>query len=1026
MQADKRLHNIAGWLVFAIAITVYFFSAERTGSLWDCGEFILGAYKLQVVHPPGAPLFILVGRMFTYVAELFSDNPADIAFAVNLMSSICTAFAATFVCWVTIMLSKLALVGREGDLDEGQKIATAGAGVVAGLGTAFATSIWFSAVEGEVYAMSTFFTTLTLWAMVKWYALPDSPKTDRWLLFTVYAAGLSIGVHLLSILTFPALALFYYFKKYEKPTILGMLASAGLGVVAIGIIQQLIIVGIPSLWSVLEMVMVNDIGLGFHTGLIPTLIIVASIIGGGLFYAHRKAQKYRRNLQLIFAGAALVIIGFSTIGVVVIRANAEPPINMNAPSDAMRLLPYLNREQYGERPLLSGPHFEAQPERTEVSDRYGRVGDKYEIVDHKVEVIYNDRDKMPFPRLGDGTQGRPALYKMWLGMDPQKPLPRGRPNMGDNISFLVNYQLGWMYWRYFMWNFSGRQNGEQGFYSWDKSNGNWISGIPIIDEARLGNQSELTESMKNDQARNVYYMLPFLFGLIGLFWQFKRSSNDLIGLLALFVITGIGIIIYSNQPPNEPRERDYVLVGSFFTYCIWMGMAVVAIYELLKNRAKQSGVVAAAVASALVLIAPALMGFQNYDDHSRMEHTGSRDYANNFLESCAPNSIIFTYGDNDTYPLWYAQEVEGIRTDVRVVNLSLIAVDWYIDLLRRKVNDSPAIKMTIPKEAYRGKLRNQVFYYNPSNNDREVPLQQLIKFIGEYHPLRSGSGREIEAHYQSQNAYIPVDVDKAMDSGAITMADTGRVVPRIPLRVSGNYMTKDEIAILDIISSNLWERPVYFAVTCRQDKLFGLQDYMQLEGLGLRIIPVKSQSDGIYGLVGNGRVAADKVYENVMEKFKWGNFDQERLFVDRSYAPSVQSHQLAIRRAAFDLLRKDEKDKAIELIDKYFEAFPSMNFTYDYRAYTMIVVYLQAGDYEKAKPHLEILANELADRMEFYTSLDEETLKSSYEDDYDLTRQTMQNVLSDVSRNNDEAFLQELEALFGPYVQKQSNENLLD
>jgi hypothetical protein len=782
------------------------------------------------------------------------------------------------------------------------------------------------------------------------------------------------------------------------------------------------------MWSAFELFTVNSLGMGFHSGLIPTILVVVGVIGGGLYMAHKGTSKYRRELQLIFMSAALVVIGFSTIGVVVIRANAEPPVNMNAPSDAMRLLPYLNREQYGERPLLRGPHFEAQPEKTETTDRYGRKGDKYEIVDHKVEVVYNNRDKMLFPRLGDATQGRPSLYKMWLGMDPQKPLPPGRPNMADNIGFLINYQLGWMYWRYFMWNFAGRQNGDQGYYSWDKSSGNWISGIKFIDSMRLGNQSELTETMKNDPARNTYFMLPFLFGLLGLFWHAKNNTNDFMGLLALFVITGIGIIIYSNQPPNEPRERDYVLVGSFFTFCIWMGMGVVALYEVLRKQAGQSGTIAGAVATAVVLIAPALMGFQNFDDHSRMKHSGARDYASNFLNSCEPNSIIFTYGDNDTYPLWYAQEVEGIRTDVRVVNLSLIAVDWYIDLLRRKVNDSPPIKMTIPKESYRGKLRNQVFYYNPSNQDREMSVQQFLKFVGEYHPLRSGAGREIEAHYQTKQVYIPVDPQKAMASGAITQADTGKVVRRIPIRVSGNYMTKDEIAILDIIGSNLWDRPVYFAVTCRQDKLFGMQDYMQLEGLSLRIVPVKSESDGIYGLVGNGRVDADKVYENIMEKFRWGNFDKEALFVDRSYAPSVQSHQLAMRRTAFELLRQGKNDKAVNLIDKYFESFPNMNFAYDYRAYTMIVVYLQAKEYEKAKPHLEILANELADRMEFYVSLDNETLESSYSDEFELTRQTMQNVLQDVRQNNDDTFLQELEALFSPYIRRApaNNENLLD
>ncbi len=1077
MGSTNRLNTLAGWLVFAIAFTVYFFSAERTGSLWDCGEFILGAYKLQVVHPPGAPFFILVGRLFTWFAELLSDNPEDIAFAVNLMSGLCTALAAAFVAWSTIILGKMALVGREGSPDNGQQIALAGAGVAAGLATAFATSIWFSAVEGEVYAMSTFFTTLTLWSMMKWYSLPDSQSADRWLLFTVYAAGLSMGVHLLSLLTFPALALFYYYKKYDKVTWKGIAIAAAVGVAIIVAVQNFVIVGIPGLWSTFELMMVNGLGLPFHSGIIPTVLLVSAVIvlllmyvhgkitspvpmyvlagvfllvglyaestvGGGRlvrmlgraaviaglgFYMNTILARFRREAQLFAVGAALVIISFSSIGLVVIRANAGPPVNMNAPTDAMRLLPYLNREQYGERALLNGPHFDARPMKTETEDRYGRLGDKYDIVDQKISYIYRDADKMLFPRMGDYSQGRPGLYKQWVGLDPNKPLPAGRPNQGDNISFLVNYQLGWMYWRYFMWNFAGRQNAEQGFYPWDKSSGHWISGIKAIDEARLYDQDNLTEAMANDKGRNTYYMLPLLFGILGLFFHFRKQPEEAIGLMALFIITGIGIIIYSNQPPNEPRERDYVLVGSFFTFAIWIGLGVLALFELLRERAKMGGPVAAAIAAAVVLTAPALMGFQNFDDHSRRHHTGARDYANNFLQSVEENAIIFTYGDNDTYPLWYAQEVEGIRKDVRVVNLSLIAVDWYIDLLRRKVNDSPAIKMSVPSEAIRGSKRNQVFYFNRTGQDRPATLQQFIQGIGQDRPITlpfASGAREVESYYDTKQVYIPVDQQQVLDSGVVGIEDSAKIVQAIPLKLqSKEYLIKDELAILDIIASNLWERPIYFAVTCRQEKLFGLDDYMQLEGLALRITPVKSKSEPQYGIIGSGGVDGDKVYENVMNKFQWGNFDKYDLFVDRSYAPSVQSHQLSIRRAALQLVQDGEKEKAMELIDKYFEAFPDMNFPYDYRAYYMIGVYLQAGDFERAKPHLETLANRTEDELNFYNSVDMDVLESSFETQYMLAMRTMEDILR-AARANDEAFAKELEARFAPF-QIQGPENIM-
>ncbi|MEM1219207.1 MAG: DUF2723 domain-containing protein, partial [Bacteroidota bacterium] len=548
-MSSKRWTNLTGWLVFTIAFVVYYFSAERTGSLWDCGEFITGAYKLQVVHPPGAPLFMIVGRLFTYIAEVFSDNPADIAFAVNLMSGICSAFTAMFIAWITMRLGRLSLVGRDKELEEGQQLVLAGGGLAAGLATAFSTSIWFSAVEGEVYAMSTFFTAMTFWAIIKWYTLPDNAKTDRWLVFAIYSGGLSIGVHLLSILTFPALAMFYYFKKYKNHNLLGMAAAAGAGAALIVFIQSFIIQGIPKLWAFWELWMVNSLGLGFHSGLIPVVIIITGIIVAGLYYAQKNKNAL---LQMVVVSVMLLIVGYSTIGVIVIRANANTPINMNNPSDAMRVIPYLNREQYGERPLLYGPSYEARPIDNKFEARYGQVDDHYEIVDDKISYEYRSSDKMVFPRMGDPTQNRNQLYELWRGGET------GKPSMAENIAFMFRYQVGWMYMRYFFWNFAGRQNGEQGFFSWDPKSGNWYSGIKVLDEARLYNEDKMPETMKNKQARNKYFMLPFIFGIFGLFFHFRRSYNDAMGLLALFIITGIGIIIYSNQPPNEPRERDYV------------------------------------------------------------------------------------------------------------------------------------------------------------------------------------------------------------------------------------------------------------------------------------------------------------------------------------------------------------------------------------------------------------------------------------------------------------------------------------
>ena len=1024
--------------MFAVALTVYYFSAERTGSLWDCGEFITGAYKLQVVHPPGAPLFILVGRMFVYMAELFTDteaHPENIAFAVNLMSSICTAFVAMLICWATTILGKMALVGRDKEPDQSETIAIIGAGLVAGLTTAFCTSIWFSAVEGEVYAMSTFFTALTFWAMMKWYSLPNTPDADRWIIFAVYAAGLSTGVHLLSLLTFPALAMFYYFKKKpstsatllstvfilafillyvafgkientvisslfrlvlfagtgfaafkmkpgftnakeeKKVTVLGTICSAVIGVGFIVLIQELIIIGIPSLWKSLEFFTTNSLGAGFHSGIYPLIIIIAAILGGGFYFAHSTKNAI---LQKIVVAAFLLVASYSTIGIVVIRANSNTPINMNAPSDPMRLLPYLNREQYGERPLLYGPHYMTQVTKVNSEERYGQVitpdgKERYEVVDEKNSYEFDKKTNMLFPRMGHNDEARKQLYEQWMNK-------KGPPSQVDNIKFFLRYQIKWMYVRYFMWNFSGKQNGEQGFYDWDPKSGNWLTGFDFIDSKRLYNQDKLPDSIKNHEGRNKYYMLPFLFGLIGLLFHFFSRPKDMVGLLAVFIITGLGIIVYSNQPPNEPRERDYVLVGSFIIYSIWIGMSVLGLF---KYGRKYAGNIAAPVAILLVLVAPVLMGTQNFDDHSRKDHTGSRDYASNFLNSCAPNAIVFTYGDNDTYPLWYAQETEGIRTDVRVVNLSLIAVDWYIDQLRRKVNDSPAINMTISREAYRGRKRLQI-PINPRQNPNELNLLSAIKYLGEDHPLPLQSGKQLDSFLPADKLFLPVNKTQAMNSGALTTRDTAVMLDKVEFSIpksKGSWLLKGDVAVLDIVASNAFTRPIYFAVTCRPESMLGLENHMQLEGLALRFVPVKNSQDRQFGMVGYGRVNPDAVYENIMTKFRWGGFDKHDTFVDRSYGPSIQSIRAVIMRTSQEMVKSGDKKRAAELIDKYFESFPHYNFPYDRNILFFARTYVAAGEIEKAKEVINKVADETDQQLYFMNSLSDEKLLYGFASD---------------------------------------------
>jgi len=1059
MNSFKNIKSISSWTVFIIALVVYYLTAERTGSLWDCGEFILGAYKLEVVHPPGAPLFLLIGRLFTWVAEIFSSDPADIAFAVNLMSGIATAFCAFFVARTTMLFGKRMFSTEERAEDTaGINLGIGLAGLVAGLATAFCSSIWFSAVEGEVYALSTMFTAMTFWAATKWYTKPDDSVSDRWLIFVAYLAGLSIGVHLLSLLTFPAIALMYYFKKSEKASFIGAVFSLAIGAAMIGLIQKFIIVGIPSMWKTFEFTFVNSLGMPFHSGLLPTMLVVAIFffsiikmttsnvkknlytilsgvsllililtafsgasmilfalltIGGTYYMSKGKGARFNYAIQLVALAALFVTIGFSTIGVVVIRANADTPINMNVPSDAFRLLPYINREQYGERALLHGPHFDAKPKDLNREKRYGRVGDRYEVVEEKLEYVYSASDKILFPRIGHTDPGRPALHRQWYKSIFGKTFS-GKPGMGYNLAYMLNYQVGWMYVRYFMWNFAGKQNGEQGYYPWDKRKGHWKSGIGFIDEMKLYNMDQITDTMRADPSTNKYYMLPFIFGLIGLFFMAKNRPKDFAVLFIMFLITGVGIIIYSNQPPNEPRERDYVLVGSFFTYCMWIGLSVLAIMKMLSSKVSMSKTGLAGVGGLLALSAPLIMGFQNWDDHDRSDHFGSRDYAANFLNSLEENSIIFTYGDNDTYPLWYAQEVENIRTDVRVVNLSLIAVDWYINKLRNKVNDSAPLKFSLSEEAYRGKKRNQIIFMGEG---QAVDLRQELNFIADDNNMRRGQSGGMLNVSRTKNYYIPINKQQALQSGWVEQEDADLMVSKIPISFGKNddYFTKDELAVMDILANNLQDRPIYFAVTCKNEKLLGLNDYMQLEGLGLRVMPIKSNSLKELVIYGSGRVDTDATYNNIMDKWAWGNFDKVDTHISSSYGAELQAMKIVMMRTANALLNEGKKEKALNLAKKFFEAFPHFNFPYDDSIVPFTDVMIAAGDLEEAKIHLRILADETYQNINFYESLDEEDFDAGFTQDYGFAIRAVNDILRAAKSMRDPAFEQEMTDLLGQY-----------
>jgi hypothetical protein len=998
MNSLRKIANWSGIIVFSIAFLVYFFSVERTGSLWDCGEFILGAYKLQVVHPPGAPIFLIIGRIFAGLGDFLSEDPSVIAWMVNISSALFTALSAMFVAWVTVILGNISLHGRnQNPQSSGEAIALTAAGVAAGLSTAFAISIWFSAVEGEVYALSLFFTTLTLWSAVKWYNLPEERQSDRWLVFTFFSIALSIGVHLLSLLVLPALGILYYFKKYKEHTLWGILAAAGIGTFLIGAIQAFVITGIPQIWAFFEVFMVNNLGLPFHSGLVPTVLIVLGIIFYGLKKAH---QTGNHLLQIATVSLMLTSIAYTTYGVTLIRANVNPPINMNNPNDALRLLPYLKREQYGDRPLLKGIDFDKDQKSTETKERMGRVGNRYEVVDYAYKAVFDEKDMRLFPRMPHNSGRYPNMYREWLNLAPGES-----PTALHNLQFFIRYQINWMYLRYLMWNFAGRTNAVQGIFDWDLSRGQWMSGIPFIDKARLYDMSKEPEAMKTNEGRNTYYLLPFVFGLLGLLFHFKKNPKEAFAIFVFFFISGLGLIIYSNQPPAEPRERDYVFAGSFFTFAIWIGFGVLALYHYLSS--KISKVPAATAASVLVLSAPAIMGFQNFDDMGRYHHTGARDLAHNFLESLEPNAILFTYGDNDTYPLWYAQEVENIRTDVRVVNLSLIAVDWYIDNLRRKINDSEKIKFSIPEEALRGYKRNQLFVYNPTGDtSNPMPLAAALKFVGEDHPLPLQSGRSLESYLPSKNLFLPLDPAKASKAG-LDLAEE-ELQPALPIRINRDYIMKDDIAILDIILSNLYDRPIYFATTVVSEKLYGLQEFFQLEGMALRLTGVRKPTVSQLGNFGVGNVDLDKnlhLYQNV---FKLGGWENRKLFVDDSYGAGHQSQRMSMLRTGLEALKAERYDIAIAVSDEYFRAFPDNNFPYDGTAMNMINNYVEAGANDKAKLHMRILINQVQQHLEFFNHIGERVAQQGFSRQRNEYQRILGACLAMSREMEDEAFEEEV------------------
>lgn len=1041
----KKINNITGWAVGLFACAVYIMTSEAGGSFWDCGEFVSSCFKVQIPHPPGAPLFVLLGRIFIVV---FGNDPLNAAKAVNVMSALASGFSVLFLFWtITHFARKIVHTDTTRSLTSNQLWTIMGAGIVGAIAYTFTDSFWYSAVEGEVYAMSSFFTAIVFWAILKWEHQADEPGADRWIIFIFFLIGLSIGVHLLCLLCIPAIVMAYYFRRrnyfnytvirkyFIRLTILGgalgfvlalvganmeansdrgvpmdgtmsglMLLGTILGVAMLYLVEKInkekkelyggayiflvlsfIVLGIVQIGLIqysikgagqFDIFFVNTLGMPFFSGFAFFFVVVAIGIWLMLRIASQKGWAY---LRLAVWCVAFTLIGYSTYVTTMIRSNADPSVDMYNVDNPMSLVGYLGRDQYGDFPILYGQNFNAQPaDFAESSMKYEKGKDKYIEIGKDIKYVYLPQDKMVFPRMWDASndQGHADYYAYFMGIGKNNNGEYERsPTFGDNLKFFISYQTYFMYIRYFMWNFSGKQNDLQGVFTGNVRDGNWITGIPIIDNALYGDQAMMPDSLKNNKAHNTMFMLPFILGLIGLFYHFKRKGSDALVNMLLFFFTGAAIVIYLNQPGYQPRERDYAYVGSFYAFAVWIGLAVPYFVEqasrwntkLLKDILVASAVVAfiflfsivvsgydgaaaltvsvgflamfAIVAAGLpyllkllknptmityaafiaCMLVPVLMGAREWDDHDRSKKQLPRDMAKDYLESCAPNAILFTFGDNDTYPLWYAQEVEGVRPDIRVINTSLLGIDWYINQLRYKVNNSPAIDVIWSAEQIEGRKRDYIFY-NPQPQfpeNRYYDLYDMMKnYVGsdDKSKMVNRGGDDFFNSFPVRKVAVPVDANKVRANGTVNATDS--VASEIRFEISKNLVMKNDLAVLNIIAANKWERPIYFTMPYND---LGFANYLRRDGLSYRLVPVE-----------NSQVNTDYMYNLVMDPKKWGygNANLPGVYYDEENRRHLNDIRKADTELAFDLIFKNRKEDAKKVLERADKMMLDENFPY--------------------------------------------------------------------------------------------------
>lgn len=932
----KRLNNLTGWAVFAVALITYTLTVERTASFWDCGEFIACSFKLQVPHPPGAPFFLLLGRLFSLFAL---GDLTKVAYWVNMVSVLASAFTILFLFWTITMLARKLVDKAEATYNRADTLLVLGAGAVGAMAYTFSDTFWFSAVEAEVYGMSSFFTAIVVWAAFAWERIEDESAANRWLIFIAFLTGISIGVHLLNLVTLPALGLIYYYKKSKNITFWGGILAAFGGLVVLGIINAGIIPGLPTMAFGVERIFVNSIGLPFGSG---TLFFVIAFLGAITFGLIWSARRGRTILNTGLLALAFVLIGYATYMQVLVRAGYNPPINENDPSDALSFLSYLKREQYGSRSLLFGPSFMARPvDQKRGAPMYRKEGTKYVAYDYRPEYVYESGDEMLFPRLGSTQPGHAQLYRQMLN------LPEGKkPTMGDNLKFLFSHQLGHMYWRYLMWNFAGRDSDEEGagyLLPWSSD-----AGAPDL--------------LKANKAHDNFYMLPFLLALFGIVFQYTRRRRDFLVVAMLFFFTGIALQIFINSPPQEPRERDYIYAGSFYFFAMWLGLGVMALAEGVRAYLKNDFTRNATVAGVCLLV-PVMMAAKSWDNHDRDHRYHSVDFAKNLLNSCAPNAILFTGGDNDTFPLWYVQEVEGFRTDVRVCNLSLLGTHWYIQQMKRKTYQSDALPISLDYANFSEGKNDIVPFYEVPAVKNGIDLKQYISLVKQNSqavqvPLTTG---EMTSVLPSSVLFLPIDKAAVQKAGFIP-ADMQQSIPdTLTWTIGKKDLYKPDLIMLDIIATNNWQRPLYFSATLGGDNYLNLKDHMQLEGYAYRLLPagIPDAKDGF--------VNANIMYDNMMHKTFWRDLDNPNTYYPHEgYETAFLGGRIAFFKLVDELIREGNLPKAKEVLDHSLKVMPDSSIPFDQISANYVRFLFTLGDSKRALAIADTIARRADQNLTYY------------------------------------------------------------